>query len=279
MQTLELWWTNNLPLVEAVAATNGHKGNVYELRRKLISTISDAFARQDLLTDHQIRGAFARYMDDLKPDLKSIAASGWGPELIPDADILESQFPELLADMEQKRLRLAELSALFAAADEEEYEDSEDTGVLPAEEVKTLKAEMKEANAQARLAKKEKRDAVEFLARAKAAEERLVRHKAMEDEGKQLKAELRATEKKQEELVAAAREKIGKDEARRVILDRLHRLLIQTYEGYLRADQGACLAALENLHTKYAVTAKEIEAKRDVATAKLKAFLVELGYE
>ena len=33
-------------------------------------------------------------------DLKSIAASGWGPELIPDDDILQSQFPQVLAELE-----------------------------------------------------------------------------------------------------------------------------------------------------------------------------------
>jgi len=279
LQTLEAWWTQNLPLVEDLAPKNGQKGNVYELRRKLLATITEAFAGQDLLNEYQIRGAFARYVEDLKADLKSIAASGWGAELIPDADILESQFPELLADNEQKRLRLTELSALFAAADEEDYEDSDDTGVLPAEEVKALKTELKESRAQAKLAKREGRGAKEFLARAEVAETRLERHRALEDEAKQLKAELRATEKKQEELVAAAREKIDRDEARRVILDRLHRLLVQTYEGYLRADQRACLAALENLHRKYAVTAKEIEARRDAAAARLRGFLVELGYE
>ena len=242
-------------------------------------SITTALAKQELLTDHQVRGAFARYVDELKADLKSIAASGWGPELIPDDEILQSQFPELLAEMEQKRLRLAELSALFAAADEEDYEDSDDTGVLPGDEVKALKAELKEANAQAKLAKREKRDATEFKARTQAAEQRLARHKALEDEAKQLKSDLRATEKKEDELVAAAREKIDRDEARRVILDRLHRLLVQTYEGYLRADQRACLAALENLHAKYAVTAKAVEDKRDAEAAKLKRFLAELGYE
>ncbi|MFB1488340.1 MULTISPECIES: restriction endonuclease subunit S [unclassified Thiocapsa] len=40
---------------------------------------------------------------------------------------------------------------------------------------------------------------------------------------------------------------------------------MQTYELYLRADQRACLAALENLHTKYATTATDIERKRDAA--------------
>jgi type I restriction enzyme M protein len=165
LETLERWWQENLSLIEGLAADNGKKGNVYELRRQLLASIAETFAEQILLTDHQIRGAFARYMDDLKADLKSIAASGWGAELIPDDDILQSQFPELLAEMEQKRLRLAELTALFAAADEEDYEDSEDTGVLPSDEVKALRAELKEANAQAKLAKKEKRDPSEFIAR------------------------------------------------------------------------------------------------------------------
>lgn len=281
MQTLETWWQTNLPLVIALAPTNGQKGNVYALRRALLASIEHAFAGNTLLTAHQIRGAFARYVDDLKADLKSIAASGWGAELIPAADILASQFPDLLAEMEQKRLRLAELAALLAAADEEDYEDSDDNGVLPGDEVKALKAKLKEARASAKLAKKEgdQDELATYLAEADAIEQRLARHKALEDEARQLKMELRATEKKQEELVAAAREKISTDEAKGVILERLHRLLVQGYEGYLRADQRTCIAALENLHGKYAVTAKQIEAKRDEAAAKLKGFLVELGYE
>jgi type I restriction enzyme M protein len=279
LKTLESWWHKNLPFVEALAPTNGQKGNVYALRRALLTDIAATFVGQGLLTDHQVRGAFARYMDDLKADLKSVAASGWGPELIPDNDILTSQFPELLAEVARKRLRLAGLDALFVAADEEDYEDSDDTGVLPSEEVKALKAELKETKAQAKLAKRENRETSDFLKRAETAEGRLARNKALEDEAKKLKADLRATEKKQEELVAAARAKIDRDEARRVILDRLHRLLLQTYEGYLRVDQRDCIAALESLHQKYAITAKAIEAKRDAEAANLKAFLVELGYE
>ncbi|MCX7171036.1 MAG: N-6 DNA methylase [Proteobacteria bacterium] len=281
LQTLEAWWQDNLPLVVALAPSNGQKGNVYELRRALLGGIEQAFVGNTLLTGHQIRGAFARYVDDLKADLKSIAASGWGPELIPDAEILASQFPQLRAEMEQKRLRIAELAALFAAADEEDYEDSDDNGVLPGDEVKRLKAELKEARASAKLAKKEadKGDWTAYTHEAEEIENRLARHKALEDEAKRLKAELRATEKKQEELVAAAREKISIDEAKGVILERLRSLLVQTYAGYLRADQRACIAALENLHDKYAVTANRIEAKRDEAAAKLKGFLAELGYE
>jgi hypothetical protein len=47
-----------------------------------------------------VRGAFANYYKLLVSDFKSIAASGWGPELIPDDDILQSQFPQVLAELE-----------------------------------------------------------------------------------------------------------------------------------------------------------------------------------
>ena len=109
LQALEAWWKENLPAIEGLAPKNGKRGNVYDLRRQLLASISAAFSKQKLLTDHQVRGAFARYVDDLKADLKSVAASGWGPELIPDSDILESQFPQLLVEVEQKRMRMAEL--------------------------------------------------------------------------------------------------------------------------------------------------------------------------
>lgn len=278
MANLETWWEKNLPLVEALAPTNGVKGNVYALRSVLLTDIANTFADQTLLTHHQIRGAFARYVDDLKADLKSIAASGWGAELIPDADILASQFPEVLAEKEQKQLRLAELTGLFAAADDEDYEDTDDSGVLPSDQVKALKAELKEARAQAKLARRERKDASGFTARATVLEAQLARHKALEDEAKQLKADIRAAEKKQEELVSAARAKINADEAKLAIVSRLHRLLVATYKSYLKADQRACIMALENLHGKYAVTAKAIEARRDAASGKLNAFLAELGY-
>lgn len=293
LATLDAWWKKNLPHVKALAPANGKKGNVYDLRRRLLGTITDAFGRagplgppsenasSGILTDHQIRGALARYFEFFKPEFKSIAFSGWGPELIPEAVILQSQFPEIPAEMERNRLRLAELAALFSAADEEDYEDSDGTGVLPSDQVKTLKAELKEVNARAKLAKKEreKGDWFAYTAEAREIETRLAKHKALEDEVRALNAALNATEKKQEELVAAARTKIVPDDARRVILDRLRQVLIETYESYLRADQRACLAALENLHDKYAVTAEVIENKRDAAAAKLKGFLKELGYE
>lgn len=117
------------------------------------------------------------------------------------------------------------------------------------------------------------------LQRAQNNETSLQRHKALEDEVKTLKATIKGIENKREELVQSAREKICSDEARTVITERLRQLLMNTYLAYLRSDQRACIKAIENLWSKYAVTAWTIEAERDVASEQLQGFLVELGYE
>jgi type I restriction enzyme M protein len=62
-------------------------------------------------------------------------------------------------------------------------------------------------------------------------------------------------------------------------VERLGHVLMTSFQHYLRADQRACVASIENLWRKYAVTAKRIEAQRDAAAEQLQKFLVELGYE
>jgi type I restriction enzyme M protein len=285
MQQLGTWWQANLPIIEALApdATNQHATgrNVYAVRAALLEGIERVFVGQSLLTRYQVRGAFANFYQLLASDLKSIAASGWGPELIPDDDILQSQFPQVLAELEAQHARLAELQALFAAASEEDFEDTEDTGVLPSDQVKMLKADLKDAKGLMKLAKRDGSlgDWESHRLDAAHIEAQLKRHKALEDEAKTLKAHIKTTTDKKDALVAQARLKISADEARVIIVERLGKVLMASYQHYLRADQRACVAAIENLWRKYAVTAKRIEAQRDAAAVQLQAFLVELGYE
>jgi type I restriction enzyme M protein len=285
MSELQAWWQQHLPVVEALApdTTNQHATtrNVYSLRATLLDSIERTFAGQHLLTRYQVRGAFANYYKLLASDFKSIAASGWGPELIPDEDILQSQFPQVLAELESQHARLAELQALFASASEEDFEDSEDIGVLPSEQVKALKAELKEAKGLMKLAKRDGSfgDWDSHRLDAEHIEAQVARHKALEDEAKTLKTLIKSTEARKNELVEQARLKISSDEARTVIVERLGQVLFNSYRHYLRADQRACVAAIENLWSKYAVTAQQIEAERDQAAKELQGFLVELGYE
>jgi type I restriction enzyme M protein len=293
MQQLEAWWQAHLPVVDALApptvrpelveglALPVGSRNVYSMRATLLDSIERTFTQgQTLLTRYQVRGAFANYIKQLTPDFKSIAASGWGAELIPDEDILQSQFPQVLAELEQQHTRLGELQALFAAASEEDFEDTEASGVLPAEQVKDLKAQLKEAKGLMKLAKRDRSfgDWSSHQVEVQRIEAQLAQHKALEDEAKTLKARIKSTQGKRDELVEQARLKIGRDEARGVILKRLGQTLFDSYRQYLRADQRACVAAIENLSVKYAVTAKQLEAERDAAAAEFRGFLVELGY-
>lgn len=349
IRQLEAWWQQNLPIVQALAPDpeNQHEvlgNNVYVMRSQLLESIEKELTEQNLLTNSQVRGAFAKYVDGLKADFKSIAASGWGPELIPDEDILRSQFPEVLQELEESQSRLAELQSLFAAADEEDFEDTEDSGVMPSEDVKSKKADLKAINVEWKaqlkelkelcanifielqstnllpqgtkkafycteglgqkepefanglrifeLAKQQNYDSEymqplqQAVTQGKLAYEHsisittsLERHKVLEDEVKATKANIKGIQDKRDELVQSAREKISNNEARIVIIERLRLTLMNTYKAYLRADQRACIKAIENLSIKYAVTAKTIEQKRELACKQLQAFMVELGYE
>jgi type I restriction system adenine methylase HsdM len=87
LETLELWWKEHLPFIEALAPKNGKRGNVYELRRQLLISIAQHFpspvgrgqgegeGAPAILTEHQIRGALASYFEFFKPEFKSIASA------------------------------------------------------------------------------------------------------------------------------------------------------------------------------------------------------------
>mgnify|MGYP002634767487 FL=1 len=312
-QAIKRWWKKHLEQIEALPQT----GNVFELRREFLGTISKALTPQGILDVYKIRGAFADYMNRLAADFKSVAASGWGPELIPEEDILQSQFPEVLQQIEDDQARIAELEGLFAVADaaEEEENESEDSdesenGILPKAVVKTLKGQKKtlggdvrglnktikaakadikrmESSGVAASEIKQKQaevkanetQAIELDTQIEKIDKQLEQHNVLDKELKSLKANIRQTEKKKDELVEAAREKITKEEAQTLILERFDRLLHDEFDGYIRQYQRSLIAAVENLYNKYAVTAKEILAERDEQAQQLNQFLVELGYE
>ena len=306
------WWKKNVAEIERLPETK----NVFELRRHCIDSLAKALTPQGILTSHQVRGAVASYIKSLESDLKSVAASGWGAELIPEEQILQSQFPEVLAQIEEDQTRIAELEGLFAAANESENEDTDlenvdtENGVLPKALVKAIKDEREalagEVKGIKKLVKERRLDAKrtertgslfgnrnEILTEATDTEEeglvkwqriqeideQLAGHSALEGELKKLKANIREVEKQKDALIASARAKISEDDAKRLILERFQRLLTAQFDGYLRQYQRAFIAAVENLWSKYAVITKQILAERDQAAAQLNQFMKELGYE
>jgi type I restriction enzyme M protein len=306
-KAIDGWWKKNVAEIERLPETK----NVFELRRHCIDGLAKALTPQGILTTHQVRGAVASYIKSLESDLKSVAASGWGAELIPEEQILQSQFPEVLAQIEKDQTRITELEGLFAAANENEDEDADlenvdsENGVLPKALVKSLKeerrllaGEVKEAKKRMQTRRKAAKqsqlfgdaedaaeagdDEAEGLSkweRIQAIDQQIARHSALDGELKTLKANIRESEKQKDELITAARAKISEEEAKQLILERFKRLLTEQFDGYLRQYQRAFIAAVENLWQKYAVTTKMILAERDREAAQFNAILKELGYE
>lgn len=307
---LEDWWQANVAELENLPKTK----QPFVLRKNFITSLEEALVPLGVLDRFKVRGAFAGYFNDIASDLKSIAASGWNADLIPEDQILESQFPEVREGIERDQARIAELEALFASVEEIEDEDGgeidvEETenGVLPKSVIDALKDEKKEINAaikekkalaktistdikraskvgsaeQKILQTKLKEIDVELqklTAQAEAVESKMERHSALGGELRALKASIKEAEKRKEELVELARSKISPGEAKKLILERLQANLIEEYSGYLKRYRQPFIDSVGGLFGKYQVTLRDIIQERDKSAAQLDGFLVGLGY-
>lgn len=150
---LEKWWEKSKERLINLPVTK----DVFAIRQEFIETFVKELSEVGMLNMHKIEGVFVSFWHTVAADLKSISASGWNAELIPDEEILEAQFPEVLEKLQDNKKRLQELESMFAAvekSDEEEgNEDSdqleeEDTDILSKEAVTELKNKKKELRGQ-----------------------------------------------------------------------------------------------------------------------------------
>lgn len=265
--------------------------------------------KEPLLDEFQSRGALAHYFSELQTDFKSVAASGWNAELIPDDEILESQFPEILEELRNKRARKEEIQAIFDEVnglEEGEWQASEYEAV-PKDMLKEIKAEIKRLNGELKELQKEQKilttrltaygagSSLTYDIKAKQIEidktiaeiktsivsnERLIlHHTELEKELKECSDLVRAIERRKDELVEQAREKISDAEAKELIIARWLRTLQLTINGYLEIHIRNLQQSIEAMYDKYTVTLSEILKERDEATAELNKYLEELGYE
>lgn len=314
---LNEWWNEAVQDFEALPVNK----NVFELYRKFSESFTAAIAelntgQKAVLDNYQSRGALASYWSQLNTDLKSVAASGWNAELIPDDEILESQYPEVLKELKINEARRDELQALFTEVNELEDDvwNEEDYIVWRSKElkehkegIKSLKGERKEVDkeyknlqkrikANERALKKEpqladeiallKTEAVKFAAEIErldvmieADEERFAKHTELEEELKQCKKKIKEIRDRKQNLVDLARLSIKPEEAKELILKRWKATLHSSVNGYLQNHGAQLLLAVENLHDKYTLPLHSILLDRDNETKLLNNFLIELGYE
>jgi len=314
---LEKWWSEAVVDFQKLPETN----NVFELYGKFSDSFAEAlnslpFGQANngaVLDNYQSHGALAAYWDELKTDLKSVAASGWNAELIPDDEILQSQFPEVLKELHDNLNRKEELEALFAEVNEleEGVWTEEEYDVWPKTELKEHKDAIKAEKGELRELTKEIKNLSKRIAAYKKAgmensaealqcatdaktrhalsqrlqeqiaadEQRFAKHTALEAELRECKKIIKQIKDRKQNLVDQARLLITPEEAKALILDRWNRTLHQTINGYLQAHSRHLLQSIENLWDKYTTTLNSILSEREKETQLLNQFLNELGYE
>ncbi len=304
-QSLADWWKENLPALEDLPKNQ----NVYDLYHAFSATIADRISKLGILDEFKSRGAFASYWNALFTDLCSVSASGWNADLIPDEEILQSQFPNVLKEMNDNEARRDELDALFKEVNELEEGawSEEDYDVYPKAELAEVKAQIKSLGGELKeieRAIKNKRQQVKALKQAGESfqsieneiatlipqaevlsdriaeqEKRIARHAEREAELKACKKIIKEIKERKEKLVEEARNKIDSAEARQLILARWERTLYTTVEEYLAQYSRALRSSLENLWEKYHQPLHSILKERDAASVELAGYLMELGYE
>lgn len=145
---IDRFWKAVLPDIEQLP----EKKDVYHFVQILKQRFAEFTSGMEhpLMDEYQSRGALAQFIDDLQTDFKSVAASGWNAELISEEVILESQFPDLLAQLRATRNRKEELEAKFAEVaemDEDEWNE-DDFEVIPKGRITEIKANIKSLNGQ-----------------------------------------------------------------------------------------------------------------------------------
>jgi type I restriction enzyme M protein len=137
------FWQKVLPKIEALPTDK----SVYDFTKHCTAEFSATLGiiTNPLLSEYQLRGSFAQYIEDLKYDFKSVAASAWKAELIPDDEILESQFPEVLASYRKALSRRDELESLFETVNEleEGVWNEDDYEAIPKKVITEIKTQIK----------------------------------------------------------------------------------------------------------------------------------------
>lgn len=302
-QAIGEWWQQQLPLMEQLPE---QKTSVFDLYHTFSATLTEKLIALPILDEFKSRGSFAAYWNSITNDIKSVDASGWNAELIPDDEILQSQFPEVLKELKDNEARRDELQAKFDEVNEMEDDvwNEEDYEVWRSKElkehkdgIKALKGERKEAdkdykNLQKRIkagavdskqlavdSKKLKAEIENLDERINADELRIAKHTELEEELKTCKKKIKEIKDRKQNLVDMARQSITPEEAKDLILKRWLRTLQQTVNDYLQAHQRQLLQSIENFWEKYTIPLHTILNARETETELLNQFLVELGYE
>jgi len=249
-----------------------------QFRKLFQGQLLEALLSAGVLDEFQIAGIFVNWWETVRYDLKTIVATGWSANIIPDDYLLEAFFQKEMARIDELESRVGELDA-------ELTELLETTELEP--EVDEEGKEKAVTAAQAIRVAKEESAAIAYAENAEAA-----RLRALAESIAQKDKDLRAAKSelnketvrlfgkldkdgnlKTRGLIHEKRETLGEEEAKPLILKKLHDVIADELYRYQNAQIRVVIFLFENLWDKYFIPMAEMDTKRKSAVSKLNRYL------
>jgi len=254
-----------------------------QFRKSFQGQLLKALLSAGVLDEFQIAGIFVNWWETVRYDLKTIVATGWSANIIPDEYLLEAFFQKEIARIDELEGRVGELDA-------ELTELLEETEVEP--EVDEEGKEKSLTAAQAIRVVKEESAAIAYAANAEAARLRVLAD-SIAQKDKDLRAAKSELNKetvrlfgkldkdgnlKTRGLIHEKREALSETEAKTLILKKLHDLVSNESDRYINTQVRQLVFIFENLWDKYSQPLQTIKAQRNGLLRKLDRHFEELGY-
>lgn len=258
----ERLWDKAGPRILALA--NGT--TLAELRAELIELFQEPLAEIGPLDRFQTAGIVARWWDGLRFDIETAWYRG-------AFGVIDGWLTTIEARQDEKNPPPLTEEPIMRRLVEHDLKERERLAVKVAELDATIKA--------AEAAKADGGDDEDALGEGELDDDGLTpdQVKRLKQERTRSRKALKALDAR---LLGSAREArltLAREEAESMVLNILHEDLSRGFERQVRTHRQHLVSIYQNWHDKYAVTLRELEARRDAATAKLNQYLKDLGYE
>jgi type I restriction enzyme M protein len=273
------WWAEAQTAVAGLPGRN----NLSVFRREFQNRLREVLLPAGILDEFQIAGIFVNWWETVRYDLKTIVAAGWTSSLIADEALLRVFFTAEQAILDNLESLLAEQEAGLEEA----------LGELDLEPELDEEGKVKPLTAAFALASlKEEMDGLKGVDDAEVKRLGGLAEAIRADE-KEIKETKAALNKKRVELfgkvnkdgeattpglIHACRAALTEGEAKNLIVQRLHDLLAEELERYLKVQCGKIIGIFENLWEKYSLSLQIIEDAKRPIDQKLKEFMQNSGY-
>jgi len=267
----------------AVAGLPG-RNNLSVFRREFQNRLRDELLQAGILDEFQIAGIFVNWWETVRYDLKTIVAAGWSSSLISDEELLRAFFTAEQAALDDLESRLAEQAAGLEEAlgeldiEPEIDEEGKEKPLTSAYALASLKEEMDglkgvddgEARRLGELA-----EAIRAKEKETKETKAMLNRKHVELFGKVAKDGEVTTPG----LLHTRRAALTEDETKALILQKLHYMLVEELDRYLKEQCREIIGIFENLWDKYLVSLREMSAEREKNIEKLDEYFKALGYD